>query len=59
MIEKLSGSTKSDCYNNKFKGLCKVLSRKINFRMTFIKLLGEKISVKTIKQEYAAMKASP
>jgi hypothetical protein len=31
MDEKRSGSTKFESYNPKFKGLCKDLSRRINF----------------------------
>jgi hypothetical protein len=49
MDEKRSGSTKFECYNPKFKGLCKALSRKINLFMIFIKLYIAKIMVKTTK----------
>jgi hypothetical protein len=51
MNEKRSGSTKCDCYNPKFKGLCKVLSRKINFHIISNKVLVVKIIAKTTKKE--------
>jgi hypothetical protein len=49
MDEKRSGSTKLDCYNPKFKGLCKVLNRKFNFHMIINKLFVVKINAKTTK----------
>jgi hypothetical protein len=51
MDEKRSGSTKCDCYNPKFKGLCKVLSRKISFHMIFIKLIVVKITQRRLDKD--------